>query len=68
MAFSQYFALVNEMNEYEKEHVHDFLRNGTLIVNNILKRNILKLRINDSKKDVVSVRKVKKEVVQAPVN
>lgn len=44
-AFSQYFSLANEMNEFEKQQYDNFLAKGSLIVNNILKRNILKLSI-----------------------
>lgn len=44
-AFSQYFSLANDMNEYEKQQLADFLAKGTFVVNNIIKRNILKLNI-----------------------
>lgn len=67
-AFSQYFELINNMNEYEKEHVQEYLKNATLIVNNILKRNILRLKIHDAKKELVSVRKIKKPETVAPVS
>lgn len=44
-AYAQYISLFAEMNEYEKQQYDNFLANGSLIVNNILKRNILKLSI-----------------------
>lgn len=43
-AFNQYFSISQEMNSFEKELFAKFLHEGTFIVNNVLKRNILKLR------------------------
>lgn len=43
-AFNQYFAISQEMTSFEKELFVDFLHEGTFVVNNVLKRNILKLR------------------------
>lgn len=44
-AFSQYFSLAKNMDDYEKQKYDDFLAKGTFVVNSILKRNILKLSI-----------------------
>lgn len=43
-AFNQYFAISQEMTSFEKELFAKFLHEGTFIVNNVLKRNILKLK------------------------
>lgn len=43
-AFNQYFAISQEMSSFEKELFTRFLHEGTFIVNNVLKRNILKLK------------------------
>lgn len=62
-AFSQYFMLANDMNEYEKQQFEDFLAKGIFVVNNILKRNILKLNVCGASPDHSAVKKVK---IQAP--
>ena len=43
-AFNQYFAISQEMTSFEKELFAKFLHEGTFVVNNALKRNILKLK------------------------
>lgn len=43
-AFNQYFAISQDMISYEKELFDRFLSEGTFVVNNVLKRNILKLK------------------------
>lgn len=43
-AFNQYFAISQEMTSFEKEAFSQFLHEGTYVVNNVLKRNILKLK------------------------
>lgn len=43
-AFNQYFAISQEMTSFEKELFAKFLHEGTFVVNNVLKRNILKLK------------------------
>ena len=43
-AFNQYFAISQEMTSFEKELFSKFLHEGTFTVNNVLKRNILKLK------------------------
>lgn len=43
-AFNQYFAISQEMVSYERELFARFLHEGTFVVNNVLKRNILKLK------------------------
>lgn len=43
-AFNQYFAISQEMTSFEKELFAQFLHEGTFVVNNVLKRNILKLK------------------------
>lgn len=43
-AFNQYFAISQEMTTFEKELFAQFMHKGTFEVNNILKRNILKLK------------------------
>lgn len=43
-AFNQYFAISQEMTSFEKELFAEFLHEGTHVVNNALKRNILKLK------------------------
>lgn len=43
-AFNQYFAITQEMTSFEKELFAKFLHEGTFVVNNVLKRNILKLK------------------------
>jgi hypothetical protein len=43
-AFNQYFAISQEMATFEKEMFAKFLHEGTFVVNNVLKRNILKLK------------------------
>lgn len=42
-AFSQYFSLVQDMRDYEKEHFEKFSTKATFIINSVMKRNILKL-------------------------
>lgn len=44
-AFSQYFHLANDMNNYEKENYDDFLHHATFTVNSVLKKHILKLEM-----------------------
>ncbi|KAL7022048.1 hypothetical protein ACKWTF_012111 [Chironomus riparius] len=44
LAFNQYFTVSQEMNSFEKELFAKFLHEGTFVVNNVLKRNILKLK------------------------
>jgi hypothetical protein len=43
-AFNQYFSISQEMTSYEKVLFDKFLSEGTFVVNNVLKRNILKLK------------------------
>lgn len=43
-AFNQYFAISQEMTSFENELFAKFLHEGTFVVNNVLKRNILKLK------------------------
>ncbi|KAG5670791.1 hypothetical protein PVAND_001030 [Polypedilum vanderplanki] len=43
-AFNQYFAIAQEMAAFEKDLFARFLHEGTFVVNNVLKRNILKLK------------------------
>lgn len=43
-AFNQYFAISQEMTAYEKDLFAKFLHEGTFVVNNVMKRNILKLK------------------------
>lgn len=43
-AFNQYFAIAQEMTSYEKDLFEKFLHEGTFVVNNVMKRNILKLK------------------------
>lgn len=45
-AFQKYFALIEDMNYFERINYNNFLAKGTKIVNDILKRNILKLQIS----------------------
>lgn len=45
-AFSQYFSLVKDMREYEKEHFDKYLKNATQVVNSVTKSNILKLEFS----------------------
>lgn len=56
-AFNQYFAISQEMSTYEKDLFAKFLHEGTFVVNNVLKRNILKLKFmtlpEELKDDVV---------------
>jgi dynein heavy chain, axonemal len=47
-AFNQYFSLVADINEYEKENFKEFNAKGTFIVNKELKKNILRLEYNDT--------------------
>uniref|UniRef100_A0A336KIK9 CSON011062 protein n=1 Tax=Culicoides sonorensis TaxID=179676 RepID=A0A336KIK9_CULSO len=42
-AFSQYFSLVQDMRDYEKEHFDKFSTKATFIINSVMKRNILQL-------------------------
>lgn len=43
-AFNQYFAISQEMTSFEKDLFLKYLEEGTFVVNNVLKRNILKLK------------------------
>lgn len=43
-AFNQYQTISQCMTDYEKEKFSKFLQEGTFVVNNVLKRNILKLK------------------------
>lgn len=43
-AFNQYFAISQEMSAFEKDLFERFMHEGTFVVNNVLKRNILKLK------------------------
>jgi hypothetical protein len=43
-AFNQYFAISQEMTTYEKDLFAKFLHEGTFVINNVMKRNILKLK------------------------
>lgn len=43
-AFNQYFAISQEMTSFEKELFERFMHEGTFVVNNVLKRNVLKLK------------------------
>lgn len=43
-AFNQYFAISQDMASFEKELFAKFSGEGTFVVNNMLKRNILKLK------------------------
>ena len=43
-AFNQYFAISQEMTAFEKELFEQFMHEGTFVVNNVLKRNVLKLK------------------------
>lgn len=59
-AFNQYFSISQDMITYEKELFDRFLSEGTFVVNNVLKRNILKLRyisMPDDFKDDIKSRK-----------
>lgn len=63
-AFNQYFAITQEMTTFETELFAKFLHEGTFVVNNVLKRNILKLKfmtLPEELKDEV----VRKEVPQS---
>lgn len=62
-AFNQYFAISQEMTTFEKEMFEKFMHEGTFVVNNVLKRNILKLRFK-SLPDELREEMAKKEVPQ----
>lgn len=44
-AFGQYFSLVNDMFQYEKDHFENYERKSIFVANNMLRRNLLKLEI-----------------------
>lgn len=63
-AFNQYFAISQEMTSFEKELFAKFLQEGTFVVNNALKHNILKLKfmtLPEELKDEI----MRKEVTQS---
>lgn len=43
-ALNQYFTISQEMTTFEKDLFAKFLHEGTFVVNNVMKRNILKLK------------------------
>lgn len=47
IAFGQYFSLVKDMREYEKDHYEKFTALATSTVNNVMDRNILKLEFSN---------------------
>lgn len=46
-AFAQYFSLVNDMQQYEKDNFNTFQAEATFVVNNCLNRHILKLEFSE---------------------
>lgn len=44
-ALQKYLTLIEDMNNFERINYENFLARGTRTVNDILKRNILKLKI-----------------------
>lgn len=46
-AFAQYFSLVNDMQQYEKDNFNKFQNEATFVVNNCLNRHILKLEFSE---------------------
>lgn len=46
-AFAQYFALVTDMRRYENDNFDQFLEAGVYIVNNCMKKNILKVEFSE---------------------
>lgn len=50
-AFAQYFSLVNDMQQYEKDNFNNFQNEATFAVNNCLNRHILKLEFSEDLTD-----------------
>lgn len=61
-AFAQYFALVTDMKAYEDDNFDQFLAAGTHIVNNCMKKNILKLEFSEIPIELETKPKAKKTV------
>jgi hypothetical protein len=66
-AFNQYYAISRDMTAYEKDIFSRFLQEGTFVVNNVLKRNILKLKYVSLPIEAFEEKAKKKEIPLAPV-
>lgn len=65
-AFSQYFALVHEMTDYEKTQFRDYTANGIFVVNTVLHGHIVKLAMCDAPMDRAAIRKQRAKAAPVP--